>query len=140
MSMSKIKSAAKSLKTYQGIHFEHCLDNGEIAEDTNKWLLEVSWEVANKGYVNELIYKTIKSDVQVFLLVVGGIYTVIRSKVPITKKEYGNNYICLGPYNDAFVKTEVEVNESKIPAIRDTVNEMKRYGVHVRLTHYDQFT
>ena len=33
MSISKIKSAAKSLKTYQGIHFETCLDNGEIAED-----------------------------------------------------------------------------------------------------------
>ncbi len=57
---------------------------------------------------------------------------MIRSKVPITKKEYGNNYICLGPYNDSFVKTEVEVGESKIDAIRETVNEMKRYGVHVR--------
>ena len=67
------------------------------------------------------------------MVLVGGIYTVIRSKVPITKKEYGNNYICLGPYNDSFVKTEVEVGESKIDAIRETVNEMKRYGVHVRL-------
>lgn len=65
---------------------------------------------------------------------VGGIYTVIRSKVPITKKEYGNNYICLGPYNDSFVKTEVEVGESKNEAIQETVNEMKRYGVHVSFT------
>ncbi|CAF1102841.1 unnamed protein product [Rotaria sp. Silwood1] len=110
MSISKIKNAAKSLKTFQGIHFEQCLDNGETAEQMNKWLLEVSWEVANK---------------------VGGIYTVIRSKVPITKKEYGNNYICLGPYNDSFVKTEVEVSESKNEAIREAVNDMKRYGVHV---------
>jgi hypothetical protein len=37
----------------------------------------------------------------------------------------------LGPYNDSFVKTEVEVSESKIDAIRETVNEMRRYGVHV---------
>ncbi|CAF1239042.1 unnamed protein product [Adineta ricciae] len=110
MPISKIKHAAKSLRTFQGINFESCLDNGESAEQMNKWLLEVSWEVANK---------------------VGGIYTVIRSKVPITKKEYGNNYICLGPYNDSFVKTEVEVGESKIEAIRETVNEMKRYGVNV---------
>ncbi|CAF4492938.1 unnamed protein product [Rotaria sp. Silwood2] len=110
MSISKIKNAAKSLKTFQGIHFEQCLDNGETAEQMNKWLLEVSWEVANK---------------------VGGIYTVIRSKVPITKKEYGNNYICLGPYNDSFVKTEVEISESKNEAIRETVNDMKRYGVNV---------
>ena len=49
MSLSKIKSAAKSLKNYQGIHFDQFLDDGEIAEDLNKWLLEVSWEVANKG-------------------------------------------------------------------------------------------
>ncbi|CAF0803516.1 unnamed protein product [Rotaria sp. Silwood1] len=110
MSISKIKHAAKSLKNFQGIRFEECLDNGETAEQLNKWLLEVSWEVANK---------------------VGGIYTVIRSKVPVTKKEYGNNYICLGPYNDSFVKTEVEICESKIDAIRESVNEMKRFGIHV---------
>jgi hypothetical protein len=47
--MSKIKSAAKSLKTFQGIHFDKCLDDGEVAEELNKWLIEVSWEVANKG-------------------------------------------------------------------------------------------
>ncbi len=51
--------------------------------------------------------------------------------MPITKKEYGNNYICLGPYNDSFVKTEVEVSDSKIDAIRETVNEMRRFGLHV---------
>lgn len=74
------------------------------------------------------------------MFLVGGIYTVIRSKVPITKKEYGNNYICIGPYNDSFVKTEVEVSESKIDAIRDTVNEMKRHGIHVRyLLEKDDF-
>jgi hypothetical protein len=39
----------------------------------------------------------------------------------------------LGPYNDSFVKTEVEVGESKTDAIRETVNEMKHYGVNVNL-------
>lgn len=53
MSIAKIKSAAKSLKTFQGINFESCLDNGETAEQMNKWLLEVSWEVANKGKYHE---------------------------------------------------------------------------------------
>lgn len=126
MSLSKIKTAAKSLKNYQGIHFDQFLDDGEIAEDLNKWLLEVSWEVANKGKKDWTIFNDC-----FFLFLVGGIYTVIRSKVPITKKEYGDNYICLGPYNDSFVKTEVEVGESKIEAIRETVNEMKRFGIHV---------
>jgi hypothetical protein len=27
------------------------LDNGETAEQMNKWLLEISWEVANKGKI-----------------------------------------------------------------------------------------
>jgi len=46
----------------------------------------------------------------------------------------------LGPYNDSFVKTEVEVSESKIDAIRDTANEMKRFGIHVRLIKiFDSF-
>ena len=63
----------------------------------------------------------------------GGIYTVIRSKVPITRKEYGNNYLCLGPYNDLFVKTEVEVSEPKIDVICEAVQEMKHFGVNVSI-------
>jgi len=128
--MSKIKHAAKSLKTFQGIHFDEYLDDGGIADELNKWLIEVSWEVANKGLSSFLQSK--KVNICCCFLSVGGIYTVIRSKVPITKKEYGNNYICLGPYNDSFVKTEVEVSESKNEAIRETVNEMRRFGIHVR--------
>ena len=49
MSKGKIKSAAKSLKSYDGVTFESCLDNGMHAIEINKWLIEVSWEVANKG-------------------------------------------------------------------------------------------
>jgi len=40
-------------------------------------LFEVSWEVCNK---------------------VGGIYTVIKSKVDQTVKQYGDNYFLIGPY------------------------------------------
>lgn len=57
MSISKIKHATKSLKTFQGINFESCLDNGNIAEQTNKWLLEVSWEVANKGFYRFVLWR-----------------------------------------------------------------------------------
>jgi hypothetical protein len=39
----------------------------------------------------------------------------------------------MGPYNDSFVKTEVEVSESKNDVIRETVAEMRQYGVQVRL-------
>ncbi|KAJ2574431.1 glycogen synthase isoform 1, partial [Coemansia sp. RSA 1804] len=41
-------------------------------------LFETSWEVANK---------------------VGGIYTVIKTKVPVTVQEYGDRYHLTGPWN-----------------------------------------
>ena len=48
--MSKaIKRAASTLKALEGVTFESCLDDGERAIDLNKWLIEVSTEVANKG-------------------------------------------------------------------------------------------
>ena len=49
MSKGKIKTAARSLKSIEGVTFESCLDNGLHALEINKWLLEVSWEVANKS-------------------------------------------------------------------------------------------
>ncbi|OPZ31135.1 MAG: Maltodextrin phosphorylase [Lentisphaerae bacterium ADurb.BinA184] len=55
---------------------------------TNTALFEVSWEVCNK---------------------VGGIYTVIRSKIPQALAEFGDNYCLLGPYlarNPEFQETD----------------------------------
>ena len=40
-------------------------------------LFEIAWEVCNQ---------------------VGGIYTVIRSKVPAMVEEWGDNYCLIGPY------------------------------------------
>lgn len=111
--MSKaIKRAASSLKAIDegGVTFESCLDDGEHAIEMNKWLIECAWEVANK---------------------VGGIYTVIRSKVPTTKKEFGDNYIALGPLNEASVRTEVEISEPEIGALRRTLSSMRQKGVNV---------
>ena len=45
-------------------------------ETSNKFLFEVSWEVCNK---------------------VGGIYTVIKSKISEVQKEFGDNYVLVGP-------------------------------------------
>jgi hypothetical protein len=49
MSKGRIKRAASTLKTLEGITFENCLDDGQHALEINKWLIECSWEVANKG-------------------------------------------------------------------------------------------
>lgn len=43
-------------------------------------LFEVSWEVARK---------------------IGGIYTVLRSKAPVTVSEYGDRYCLIGPYSSS---------------------------------------
>lgn len=50
MSKGRIKRAASNLKVSEGVTFESCLDNGQHAVEINKWLIEVSTEVANKGY------------------------------------------------------------------------------------------
>jgi glycogen(starch) synthase len=112
MSKGRIKRAASSLKSLegQGVTFESCLDGGEHAMQLNKWLIEVSWEVANK---------------------VGGIYTVIRSKVPTTKKEFGDNYIAIGPLNEASIRTEVEIKEPDIGALRRAIHAMRGCGINV---------
>lgn len=110
MSKGKIKRAASTLKMLEGITFENCLDDGNHCYGINKWLIEVANEVANK---------------------VGGIYTVIRSKVPITKKEYGDNYIAVGPLNESQLRTEVEIREPEIGALRTTINIMRSQGVGV---------
>lgn len=56
MSKGKIKSAAKSLKSLEGVTFESCLDDGQHAIEINKWLIEVSWEVANKSMIIKVLF------------------------------------------------------------------------------------
>ena len=50
--------------------------NKEKSQSGRRLLLEVAWEVCNQ---------------------VGGIYTVIRSKVPAAVQEWGEDYLCIGP-------------------------------------------
>ncbi len=53
----------------------------------NTLLTEIAWEACNQ---------------------VGGIYTVLRSKVPTMVEKFGGNYCLLGPYVNANVSTEFE--------------------------------
>ena len=65
--------------------------------------------------------------------VVGGIYTVIRSKAAVTTAELGDQYCMIGPYHEPTVRLEVEVMEPDFPVIRDVVEGMKNDGVKVSL-------
>ncbi|KAF8321343.1 glycogen synthase [Clavulina sp. PMI_390] len=76
----------------------------------NPRLFEVAWEVANK---------------------VGGIYTVIKTKVPVTVKEYGDRYCLMGPLSYKTAPMEVEAYEPTEPALIATLAAMRERGAKV---------
>ncbi|KAG6043946.1 glycogen synthase isoform 1, partial [Claviceps sp. LM77 group G4] len=60
---------------------------------------------------------------------VGGIYSVIKSKAPVTTAEYGDRYTLLGILNHASAAVEVEEMEPTNPAITATMHAMKERGI-----------
>jgi glycogen(starch) synthase len=75
-------------------------------------LIEVAWEVCNQ---------------------VGGIYTVIRSKVPTVKKLWGDNYCLIGPaiHPDRFAELDhISIDEKK-DVIGKVVKKMREEGYDV---------
>ncbi|KAI9199547.1 glycogen synthase [Polychytrium aggregatum] len=71
-------------------------------------LFEVAWEVANK---------------------VGGIYTVIKSKAPVTVSEYGDRYCLIGPYSQKTAPMEVEELEPASEPMISTLRALREKGV-----------
>ena len=74
----------------------------------NPILFECAWEVANK---------------------VGGIYTVIKTKVPVTVSEYGDRYCLIGPLSYKTAPMEVEAEEPKDVHLAATLESMRLQGV-----------
>ncbi|RCH92681.1 glycogen synthase isoform 1, partial [Rhizopus stolonifer] len=74
----------------------------------NPILFECAWEVANK---------------------VGGIYTVIKTKVPVTVREFGDRYCLIGPLSYKTAPMEVEALEPPAGIIRETLEAMSNQGV-----------
>ena len=77
-----------------------------------KALFEIAWEVCNQ---------------------VGGIYTVIRTKVPAMVQKWGDNYFLLGPYFPSTASAEfepiLELDDSPLSATVQKMRDMG-YGVH----------
>ncbi len=74
------------------------------------WVFEVSWEICNK---------------------VGGIYTVVRSKVPYMLEAYKDNYVAVGPYFPK--KAAGEFVEEIPPAeFRDAFEKLRQNGIVCR--------
>ncbi|KAF9006940.1 glycogen synthase [Cyathus striatus] len=74
----------------------------------NPVLFECAWEVANK---------------------VGGIYTVIKTKVPVTVSEYGDKYCLIGPLSYKSAPMEVEAEEPSDSHLAATLGSMRAQGV-----------
>ncbi|CAM0142722.1 unnamed protein product [Umbelopsis sp. WA50703] len=79
-----------------------------IRDVYNPLLFEIAWEVANK---------------------VGGIYTVLKTKVPVTVHEYGDRYCLIGPLSYKTAPMEVERLEPPNKEIRETLETMSNHGV-----------
>lgn len=84
-------------------------------------LFEVSTEVANKG----------ACIIGLTLLVVGGIYTVLRSKAFTTVREYGEkNYFLIGPKTSRTSLLDIEQFELDSD-VQGVVNSMKSCGLDI---------
>ncbi|KAL8825991.1 MAG: hypothetical protein Q9191_004075, partial [Dirinaria sp. TL-2023a] len=86
------------------------IDDADISKRDikNHLLFEVSTEAANR---------------------VGGIYSVIKSKAPVTTAEYGERYTLIGPLNRASAAVEVEPLTPTNPELAETITAMKARGI-----------
>jgi glycogen(starch) synthase len=73
------------------------------------WLCEVAWEVCRQ---------------------VGGIYTVIRSKVPSVLEKWKDRYLLIGPYDPAVTPSEFEELAPQ-GVIGETIDSLRRIGMEV---------
>lgn len=117
----------------------------EVAErrDVNQPLLfECAWEVANKGergvwrmlVAHMACVPSTQSQPLTLSLptprpTVGGIYTVIKTKAPVTHQEYGDRYTLIGPLSYRTAPMEVEAMEPTEPAMKATLQSMRDRGV-----------
>ncbi len=78
------------------------------------YLVEIAWEVVNQ---------------------VGGIYTVIRSKVPTMIKKWDGNYCLVGPYMPQYASEFEPLEDTKDP-FNKVVKQMQKEGLKVHYGHW----
>lgn len=86
------------------------MSSEEKRDVLNPVLFECAWEVANK---------------------VGGIYTVIKTKVPVTVHEFGDRYCLIGPLSYKTAPMEVEAEEPSDQHLRASIDSMRSQGIKV---------
>lgn len=78
-------------------------------------LIEVAWEVCNK---------------------VGGIYTVIQSKVPYMRERWGDQYCLLGPMTSSNLPVEFQASEDYSSPFGKAVLSMRKAGFKVEFGYW----
>jgi glycogen(starch) synthase len=86
----------------------------ESATSTKALLFEVAWEVCQQ---------------------LGGIYTVIRSKVPSIVEQWGSRYCLIGPYNPQTSQTEFE-EVQPTGLFKDVIQALNDQGIEAHYGHW----
>lgn len=81
----------------------------------NALLMEVAWEVCNQ---------------------VGGIYTVIRSKVPAVMKQWAGRYCLVGPYVHKNIGAELEPIDDVEDVFGQAAAVLRKRGYHVQYAEW----
>ncbi|HNR93481.1 MAG TPA: glycogen synthase, partial [Kiritimatiellia bacterium] len=92
----------------------HDKNSSSVAENLRPLLFEAAWEVCQK---------------------IGGIYTVIRSKVPEIMSTWGQRYCLLGPYNPEVSPLEFEETELDGP-LAPVIAKMREKGFVVHTGYW----
>ena len=79
-------------------------------EVKNHLLFEISTEVANRGMCGDVPRLTRSNKSTNSRRAVGGIYSVIKSKAPVTTAEYGDRYTLIGPLKHESVSPSLQGN------------------------------
>jgi glycogen(starch) synthase len=86
-----------------------------LVNNSNSLLTELAWEVCNQ---------------------VGGIYTVIRSKVPSMMQTWGDCYCLIGPYFHHNAQAEFEPTDDYSGPFGQAVLKMRNMGFEVHYGHW----
>jgi len=92
----------------------HPESSHDSASSSKPLLFEVAWEVCQQ---------------------LGGIYTVIRSKVPSIVEQWGSRYCLIGPYNPQTSQTEFE-EVQPTGMFRDVIQMLAEQGIEAHYGHW----
>ena len=117
----------KILTNFENCNDGHCvfLNKCPRSIKTHIYKLFLVLLVLEQTLIVKALFKSI------VLYIVGGIYTVIRSKAQSTVEELGEDYCLVGICNEKYVAMEVDKMELSQQQLKRTVDSMRRQQIGV---------